>query len=133
MMSLALWGWNSVAYQLRARRIISSRRNSYSLRMSPTSCCFVVMRSLLEWVRSEWKCKKKAAPNLSTDCRFFSVIAENLEMWWWPDREGGPGKGAYALHHGRATAWFLAQMFVAISLRRHRRDLAKQCREVTLI
>src|SRR5215510_15924683 len=33
----------------------------------------------------------------------------------------------------RAIAWFLAEMFVAISLRRHRRDLAKQRREVTLI
>src|SRR5262245_31813064 len=101
--------------------------------MSPTSCCFAVMRSLLEWVRSEWKCKKKATPNLSIDCRFFSVIAETLGLRRQPDRKGGHGKGAYAFPHGRATARFLAQMFVAISLRRHRRDLAKQCREVALI
>jgi hypothetical protein len=29
------------------------------------------------------KCKKKAAINLSVDCRFFSVIAENLELRKW--------------------------------------------------
>jgi len=55
------------------------------------------------------ECKKKAAINLSVDCHFFSVIAEN-----W-------------LCAGSA------QMFVAIGLWRHRRDLAKERREMALV
>ena len=44
---------------------------------------------------------KKAAINLSVDCRFFSVIAGN------------------SIHTG------LTQIFIAVSLRRHRGEFAK--------
>src|SRR5215470_18474007 len=72
--------------------------------MSPTSCCFVFIRFPLSAFDHSWSVRKKAAINLSVDCRFFSVIAGNS-----------------------------AQMFVAISLRRHRRDLAKERREMALV